>query len=64
MFIDANLILSFATLLLSLMAILTSIVRKLAKIEAQVLPNSGTSISDKVNSIDKRLAVLEAQLNK
>jgi hypothetical protein len=64
MFIDANLVLSFATLLLSLMAILTSIVRKLAKIEAQVLPNSGTSISDKVNSIDKRLAVLEAQLNK
>jgi hypothetical protein len=36
----------------------------LAKIEAQVLPNSGSSISDKVNSIDKRLAVLEAQLNK
>ncbi len=35
-----------------------------AKIEAQVLPNSGSSISDKVNSIDKRLAVLEAQLNK
>jgi hypothetical protein len=64
MFIDANLILSFATLLLSLMAILVSIVRKLAKIEAQVLPNSGSSISDKVNSIDKRLAVLEAQLNK
>jgi len=32
MFIDANLILSFATLLLSLMAILGSIVRKLAKI--------------------------------
>ena len=64
MFIDVNLILSFATLLLSLMAILGSIVRKLAKIEAQVLPNSGSSISDKVNSIDKRLAVLEAQLNK
>ena len=62
MFIDANLILSFATLLLSLMAILTSIVRKLAKIEAQVLPNSGSSISDKVNSIDKRLAILEALL--
>jgi hypothetical protein len=34
----------------------------LAKIEAQVLPNSGSSISDKVNSIDKRLAILEALL--
>ena len=62
MFIDANVVLSFITILLSLMAILTSIVRKLAKIEAQVLPNSGSSISDKVNSIDKRLAILEALL--
>lgn len=64
MFIDANVALSFAAILLSLVTILGSIVRKLAKIEAQVLPNSGSSISDKVNSIDKRLAVLEAQLNK
>lgn len=64
MFIDAQLIIGAATLLLAIFTVLVNISMKIAKIEAQVLPNSGSSISDKVNQIDKRLVVLEATLTR
>lgn len=59
MFINAELILGAATLLLAIFTVLVNISMKIAKIEAQVLPNSGSSISDKVANIDRRLAILE-----
>jgi hypothetical protein len=64
MFIDAQLIIGAATLLLAIFSVLVQISMKIAKIEAQVLPNSGSSISDKVSNIDRRLAVLEATLER
>jgi len=64
MFIDAQLIIGAATLLLAIFTVLVNISMKIAKIEAQVLPNSGSSISDKVSNIDRRLAVLEATLER
>jgi hypothetical protein len=64
MFIDAQLIIGAATLLLAIFTVLVQISMKIAKIEAQVLPNSGSSISDKVSQIDRRLAVLEVKLER
>jgi hypothetical protein len=64
MFIDAQLLVGAATLLLAIFTVLVNISMKIAKIEAQVLPNSGSSISDKVAEIDRRLAVLEATLKR
>ena len=64
MYIDAELILGAATLLLAIFTVLVNISMKIAKIEAQVLPNSGSSISDKVSQIDRRLVALEATLRK
>ena len=64
MFIDAQLIIGAATLLLAIFTVLVNISMKIAKIEAQVLPNSGSSISDKVSQIDRRLVALEATLKR
>lgn len=64
MYIDAELILGAATLLLAIFTVLVNISMKIAKIEAQVLPNSGSSISDKVSQIDRRLVALEATLKR
>jgi hypothetical protein len=64
MFIDAQLIIGAATLLLAIFTVLVQISMKIAKIEAQVLPNSGSSILDKVTNIDRRLAVLEVKLER
>ena len=64
MFIDAQLIIGAATLLLAIFTVLVNISMKIAKIEAQVLPNSGSSILDKVTNIDRRLAVLEVKLER
>jgi hypothetical protein len=64
MFIDAQIVIGAATLLLAIFTVLVQISMKIAKIEAQVLPNSGSSISDKVSNIDRRLAVLEATLER
>ena len=64
MYIDAELILGAATLLLAIFTVLVNISMKIAKIEAQVLPNSGSSISDKVGQIDRRLVALEATLKR
>jgi len=64
MFIDAQLALGAATLLLAIFTVLVHISMRIAKIEAQVLPNSGSSMSDKVSNIDRRLAVLEATLKR
>ena len=64
MFVDAQLIFGAATLLLAIFTFLVQISMKIAKIEAQVLPNSGSSISDKVSAIDRRLAILEATLER
>jgi hypothetical protein len=62
MFVDLELIVGVGALLLAIFTVLVNISMKIAKIEAQVLPNSGSSISDKVAHIDKRLAVLETTL--
>lgn len=62
MFVDLELIVGVGALLLAIFTVLVQISMKIAKIEAQVLPNSGSSISDKVANIDKRLAVLETTL--
>jgi hypothetical protein len=64
MFVNAELVLGAASLLLAIFSVLVHISMKIAKIEAQVLPNSGSSISDKVSNIDRRLAVLEATLER
>ena len=64
MFIDVELFIGVATLLLAIFTVLVHISMRIAKIEAQVLPNSGSSISDKVSTIDRRLAVLEATMRK
>jgi hypothetical protein len=64
MFVDVELIVSVGALLLAIFSVLVQISMKIAKIEAQVLPNSGSSISDKVSNIDRRLAVLEATLER
>jgi len=64
MFIDAQLIIGAAALLLAIFSVLVQISMKIAKIEAQVLPNSGSSILDKVTNIDRRLAVLEVKLER
>jgi hypothetical protein len=64
MYIDANLILGVASLLLAIFTVLVHITMRIAKIEAQVLPNSGSSISDKVSQIDRRLAVMEATIKR
>lgn len=64
MFIDVEVIVSVGALLLAIFSVLVQISMKIAKIEAQVLPNSGSSISDKVSNIDRRLAVLEATLER
>jgi hypothetical protein len=55
MFIDAQLIIGAATLLLAIFTVLVNIVMKIAKIEAQVLP-SGSYVSDKVNEIETRVS--------
>lgn len=62
MYVDIELLIGVAALLLSIFTVLVQISMKIAKIEAQVLPNSGSSISDKVSHIDRRLAVLEATI--
>ena len=64
MFVDLELIVGVGALLLAIFSVLVQISMKIAKIEAQVLPNSGSSISDKVSNIDRRLAVLEAILER
>jgi hypothetical protein len=64
MFVDVELLIGVAALLLSIFTVLVQISMKIAKIEAQVLPNSGSSISDKVAQIDRRLAILEATLKR
>jgi len=64
MFVDLELIIGVGALLLAIFSVLVQISMKIAKIEAQVLPNSGSSISDKVAQIDRRLAVLEATLKR
>jgi hypothetical protein len=64
MYVDVELLLGVAALLLSIFTVLVNISMKIAKIEAQVLPNSGSSISDKVNQIDRRLVALETTLRK
>lgn len=64
MFIDVELFIGVATLLLAIFTVLVNISMRIAKIEAQVLPNSGSSISDKVSQIDRRLAVLEATIRR
>ena len=64
MFVDVELIVSVGALLLAIFSVLVQISMKIAKIEAQVLPNSGSSISDKVSNIDRRLADLEATLER
>lgn len=64
MFIDAQILIGAGALLLAIFTVLVQISMKIAKIEAQVLPNSGSSISDKVNDIDRRLTVLEASLRR
>ena len=64
MYIDLELIVGVGALLLAIFSVLVQISMKIAKIEAQVLPNSGSSISDKVAQIDRRLAVLEATLSR
>jgi hypothetical protein len=64
MFVDLELIIGVGALLLAIFSVLVNISMKIAKIEAQVLPNSGSSISDKVAHIDRRLAVLEATLSR
>ena len=64
MFVDLELIVGVGALLLAIFTVLVNISMKIAKIEAQVLPNSGSSISDKVAHIDRRLAVLEATLSR
>jgi len=63
-FVDLELIVGVGALLLAIFTVLVNISMKIAKIEAQVLPNSGSSISDKVAHIDRRLAVLEATLSR
>lgn len=62
MFIDVEIILGASSLLLAIFTVLVNISMKIAKIEAQVLPNSGSSISDKVSQIDRRLALLEGTM--
>jgi len=64
MYIDLELIVGVGALLLAIFSVLVQISMKIAKIEAQVLPNSGSSISDKVAQIDRRLAILEATLSR
>jgi hypothetical protein len=64
MYVDVELLIGVAALLLSIFTVLVQISMKIAKIEAQVLPNSGSSISDKVNQIDRRLVALETTLRK
>ena len=64
MYVDVELLIGVAALLLSIFTVLVNISMKIAKIEAQVLPNSGSSISDKVNQIDRRLVALETTLRK
>ena len=64
MYVDVELLIGVAALLLSIFTVLVKISMKIAKIEAQVLPNSGSSISDKVNQIDRRLVALETTLRK
>ena len=64
MYVDVELLIGVAALLLSIFTVLVQISMKIAKIEAQVLPNAGSSISDKVAHIDKRLAVLETNLSR
>jgi len=64
MYVDVELLIGVAALLLSIFTVLVQISMKIAKIEAQVLPNSGSSISDKVNQIDRRLVALETTLKR
>ena len=64
MYVDVELLIGVAALLLSIFTVLVQISMKIAKIEAQVLPNSGSSISDKVNQIARRLVALETTLRK
>lgn len=64
MYVNAELLVGVAALLLSIFTVLVQISMKIAKIEAQVLPNSGSSISDKVNQIDRRLVALETTLKR
>jgi hypothetical protein len=64
MFVDLELFIGVGALLLAIFSVLVQISMKIAKIEAQVLPNSGSSISDKVAQIDRRLAILEATLKR
>lgn len=64
MFINAEVVIGAASLLLAIFTVLVHITIKITKIEAQVLPNSGSSILDKVTNIDRRLAVLEVKLER